>query len=140
MLIVTYDEHGGLYDHVVPPDVVAPGSDNRHRDLHQDIDFGEFTAARYGGISLTHNQLDPKKFDFDRLGVRVPAVVISPLIPKGTVFSEKCDHTTIIRTYCDLFDLHFLTNRDRLAPSLRPLFSAGGVRASVQDLPDVHTG
>jgi phospholipase C len=58
LLFITYDEHGGLYDHVPPPSGATP----------PDATPGEFG------------------FDFTRFGVRVPAVLVSPLIPAGTVF------------------------------------------------------
>ena len=48
LLIITYDEHGGCYDHVPPPPAVPP-------DAHQ-----------------------PDGFEFNRYGVRVPAVIVSP--------------------------------------------------------------
>src|ERR1700690_1887028 len=58
LLFITYDEHGGLYDHVPPPSGATP----------PDATPGEFG------------------FDFTRFGVRVPVVLVSPLIPAGTVF------------------------------------------------------
>ncbi len=58
LLVITYDEHGGLYDHVPPPGGATP----------PDATPGEFG------------------FDFTRFGPRVPAVLVSPLIPAGTVF------------------------------------------------------
>src|ERR671936_1454635 len=58
LLIVTYDEHGGCYDHVPPPTGAIPP---------------DGTTGEYG-------------FDFTRFGVRVPTVVVSPLIAPGTVF------------------------------------------------------
>ena len=61
-LIITYDEHGGFYDHVSPPTVGVPAPDSR---------------ASY----------PDKNFKFDRLGVRIPTVVVSPWIKKGTVVS-----------------------------------------------------
>ncbi|MHB1225786.1 MAG: alkaline phosphatase family protein, partial [Gemmatimonadaceae bacterium] len=61
MLVITYDEHGGFYDHVPPPQAPAPGD---------------------GVTDPEHNQHD---FDFRQLGVRVPAVVVSPWIPKGVI-------------------------------------------------------
>jgi phospholipase C len=57
-LLIVYDEHGGIYDHVPPPACTPDDS----------------TDQATG-------------FAFDRLGVRVPAVLISPWIPKGTVIS-----------------------------------------------------
>lgn len=61
-LLIVYDEHGGLYDHVVPPDCTPDG----------------FTAA----AAATGTGVD---FKFDRLGIRVPAILVSPYIPRGTV-------------------------------------------------------
>jgi len=62
-LLIVYDEHGGLYDHVVPPACTPDG-------------FHAAEAAT-GVPGLT--------FDFDRLGIRVPALLVSPYIPRGTV-------------------------------------------------------
>jgi phospholipase C len=77
-LIITYDEHGGFFDHVAPP-VNVPSPD---------------------GINSVD---DP--FDFTRLGVRVPTVVVSPWIPKGSVFHAPSDadagqyeHSSLIST------------------------------------------
>jgi phospholipase C len=68
VLIITYDEHGGIYDHRVPPAACAPDE---------------------------HGSVDPK-FDFTRYGVRVPAVVVSPYTPRGRLITEVCDHTSLI--------------------------------------------
>src|SRR6266446_2145610 len=72
-LLVVYDEHGGIFDHVVPPTCT------------QD--------------TFASSQVDPGTgvgFKFDRLGVRVPAVLISPWILKGTVVSDRVfDHASI---------------------------------------------
>ena len=62
-LLIVYDEHGGLYDHVIPPACTADG----------------FTAAP-AATGVTGLE-----FKFDRLGIRVPAVLVSPYIPRGTV-------------------------------------------------------
>jgi phospholipase C len=87
-LLVVYDEHGGIYDHVVPPGVVTDG----------------FVAQP----SAT-GTLDP--FHFDQLGVRVPAVLISPWIPKGTVVNGRIfEHASIPATVTD-WQLGLYTNR-----------------------------
>ena len=75
LLVVTYDEHGGCYDHVPPPAGAVP-PDN--------------TAGEFG-------------FDFSRFGVRVPTVLISPLIAPGTVYRAPApgtpfDHTSVLKT------------------------------------------
>jgi phospholipase C len=75
VLLITYDEHGGTYDHIPPPLTVAP--DNRTSQNPQ--------------------------FDFRRLGVRVPSVIVSPYIESGTVSKIQFDHTSIISTVRKLF-------------------------------------
>ncbi len=62
-LLVVYDEHGGLYDHVVPPSCTPDGF--------------QASESATGVAGLT--------FRFDRLGIRVPAILVSPYIPRGTV-------------------------------------------------------
>jgi phospholipase C len=93
LLIITYDEHGGNYDHVPPPSgAVVP-----------DSAVGEFG------------------FDFSRFGVRVPALLISPLIEPATVFRAKkgtIDHTSVLRTIEERWGVNPLTARDKVAPSL----------------------
>ena len=100
LLVVTYDEHGGCYDHVVPPAATPPGS-----------------AASAG-------------FDFDRFGVRVPAVIVSPWVPKGSVIRPPgptpFDHTSIIATLRKLFPFAPLTPRDAAAPDLLGALTGDG--------------
>jgi phospholipase C len=108
VLIVTYDEHGGFFDGVFPPQAVAPGDP----------------------ISSAAN--NHHNFDFRQLGARVPAVVVSPLIPKGTIDHARYDHTSVIRTVSRLFGLRHLTARDAGANDLLHLFSLTAPR---QDAP-----
>jgi phospholipase C len=75
LLIITFDEHGGTYDHVDPG-------------------WGAVTPDQYRG---------PDGFDFDRYGLRVPTLLISPWVSAGTVFRSpsstlKLDHTSFIAT------------------------------------------
>ncbi|HXQ67334.1 MAG TPA: alkaline phosphatase family protein [Alphaproteobacteria bacterium] len=93
LLVITYDEHGGCYDHVSPPAAQPPGPGP--------------TAP----------------FNFDRYGVRVPAVIVSPYVPQGTVLRPSgavpFDHTSIIATLRARFALGApLTDRDGSAPTL----------------------
>ena len=74
MLVIVYDEHGGIYDHVPPP-AIPPSGDP--------------------AIDNT--------FAFDRLGVRVPAVLISPWIPRGTIIHTQFEHSSIVGTVRKLF-------------------------------------
>ena len=80
-LLIVYDEHGGLFDHVPPP---ACTPDDYQSD-----------PAETGGTV----------FDFDRLGVRVPAVLVSPWIPAGTVVpsTRVFEHASIPATVTDFF-------------------------------------
>ncbi|HZH78239.1 MAG TPA: alkaline phosphatase family protein, partial [Archangium sp.] len=90
LLIITWDEHGGFYDHVAPPRAVAPG-DN---------------------ASSAHNQYG---FTFEQYGVRVPAVVVSPLIPANVIDHRLYDHASVPATLERLFGLAPLTQRDARA-------------------------
>jgi phospholipase C len=99
MLIITWDEHGGFFDHVPPPRATPPG------------DKAQFNGANKFG------------FAFDQYGPRVPAVVISPLIPRNTIDHRTYDHCSLLATVERLFDIHPLTARDRTALDLRSLAS-----------------
>ena len=93
LLVITYDEHGGCYDHVPPPWGAVP----------PDNSAGEFS------------------FGFDRFGVRVPTVLVSPLIAPGTVFrvpagGTPLDHTSVLKTVELRWNLPSLTARDKAAP------------------------
>ncbi len=79
-LLVVYDEHGGIYDHVAPPSCTP--------------DFKTASANDTG---------TGQPFAFDRLGVRVPAILISPWIPKGTVVNRMFDHASIPATITKFF-------------------------------------
>src|SRR5262245_20688910 len=76
LLVITFDEHGGIYDHVDPG-------------------WGAIKPDGYSG---------PDGFQFDRYGVRVPMILASPWIPAGTVFrapsisAHPFDHCSLIAT------------------------------------------
>jgi phospholipase C len=74
LFIVTFDEHGGTFDHVPPPT----------------------------GVTAPDAQTDVSGFGFDRLGLRVPTLLISPRIAAGTVFRSPTavpfDHTSLLKT------------------------------------------
>jgi len=109
-LVITYDEHGGFFDHVPPPGMsaappVVPPGDPIASDANNH-----------------HN------FQFDQLGVRVPAVIISPLIPKATIDHTRYDHSSVSRTLCRLFGMKTLTMRDAAANDFLHLFSLATAR------------
>lgn len=112
-IILTYDEHGGYYDHVPPPPACVP-------DDHPLV---------YGDHSPVTN------YDVDRLGFRVPLAVISPFAKRGYVSSEVTDHTSILRLVQARFDLPALTNRDANAWPLFDMFDFAHPDVSIPSLP-----
>ncbi len=104
--MIVYDEHGGFYDHVKPECAIPPGDG---------IPEGQVTRNALG-------------FDFTQYGVRVPAVIVSPLIPKGTVDHTLYDHSSIPATVEKLLGMNPLTNRDGSANDLRHLLTNSAPR------------
>ena len=103
LLIVTFDEHGGYFDHADPLPAVNPDGINSPAPG----DTASFAP----------------KFAFDRLGVRVPALLASPYLPKGVVSSAPLQHTSVLVTVRELFGISgSLTRRDAGAPSFSRLF------------------
>jgi phospholipase C len=105
-LIVTYDEHGGFFDHLPPPAAVNPDGLDSPRP---DDNFQNHT---------------PPAFAFDRLGLRVPALIVSPWVDKGNVYSDQLQHTSILHTVRDRFGItQTLSKREEAAASFAPMFS-----------------
>ncbi len=94
LLIVIYDEHGGFFDHYSPPKAVPP------------------------------DDLNCEGFAFDRYGVRVPALLISPHVRKD-YDSIPFDHTSILKYATEKWGLGYLTARVENANSLAPLIESG---------------
>lgn len=111
-LLITYDEHGGFFDHVEPPVAVPPG----------DKAYNLYKSA-FEAPFRTNPSQSSRGFSFDRLGVRVPAVVVSPLIPRQTVDSTVYDHSSLVRTIGKIFGFSPLTKRDAAAEDFLHLFS-----------------
>ena len=105
LLLVTFDEHGGFYDHVAPPPATPPG---------------DLQTAGY----VQHG------FRFDRLGVRVPTLVISPFTPRGVIDHTDYDHTSMLKTVQKLFGMGSLTNRDAAAEDFLKLTSLTSARTN----------
>jgi phospholipase C len=97
-IIFTLDEHGGLYDHVPPPPACPPD------DIAPKLRAGDQPGA------------------FDRLGVRVPTIMISPYAKPHYVSHEVYDHTSILRFIEARFILPSLTSRDANANPFFDLF------------------
>lgn len=135
VLMITYDEHGGFFDHVSPP-INVPNPD--------------------GKVATD----DP--FDFTRLGVRIPTVIVSPFIEKGSVFhappttmdsnnqtSSQYDHTSIISTVihklfqpADGFPApEYLTKRDAWSKTFEDVFNydSGSRKDCILKLPEIFS-
>jgi phospholipase C len=97
LFILTFDEHGGFADHVPPPENVPAGDDLTYTETAPD-----------GKVST---------FAFDRLGIRVPTVLMSPWVGKGVVQNRPTDqtgeftHTSILKFVADLWGLEYLSPR-----------------------------
>ena len=97
LLLVTFDEHGGTFDHVPPPRVPPPDP-----------------AAPAGQMG----------FRFDRAGVRIPTIAISAWIDPGTVVGEEFWGTSVVRTLRGRWSLGDpLTGRDAAARDLAPVLA-----------------
>ncbi len=77
LFVITYDEHGGFFDHVPPPGTPRATNAAPQPKVHPD--------------------------GAEHLGVRVPALIVSPWVDAGAVISTTFDHTTIIKTILDRF-------------------------------------
>ena len=116
LLFIVYDEHGGFYDHVFPGSAVVPDD-----------------SPPAGG------------FDFTRLGVRVPAIVVSPWIEQGTLDRERDaggqeqpvvrDHTSILATVAKRFGTMPLTARDGAAADVGSLLTRATPRMTDAEAP-----
>ncbi len=108
-LLVVYDEHGGIFDHVPPPPCTPDG-------------YSAGPAST--GLNYT--------FNFDRLGVRVPAVLISPWVPKGEVVGTDrvFEHASIPATVTNHFIGNYTasTKREQGAQTFLDLLSLDTIR------------
>jgi phospholipase C len=94
VLVYTYDEGGGYYDHVPPPPAIKP--DN----IPPGADVKGITGA------------------YDRYGFRVPTVIVSPFAKRDYVSSQVHDHTSIMKLIETKWNLGALTYRDANASNL----------------------
>lgn len=99
LLVVTYDEHGGFYDHVPPPDEYILPPDAFSSPTSYDKQKYEYMFDKSGRPKRQY------QFDFDRLGARVPTILISPWIAKGVVESEQLQHTSVLATLRKIWGL-----------------------------------
>ena len=114
MLIITWDEHGGFFDHVTP----TPAARIPTGSAGQDIVGNQFG------------------FGFDRHGFRVPAVVISPWCPQNLIEHRPLEHSFIPATIEQLFGLGPLTNRDAGVVGLQALATLKAPRNVTAQIPN----
>ncbi len=120
LLVITYDEHGGCYDHAPPP----------------------------WGATIPDSASNPGEqgFRFNRFGVRVPTVVVSPFIEAGTVFRTPTlvpyDHTSILATLRDWQSISVAamlkSKRVASAPTLEQLLTRSTPRSAVPTISKPH--
>jgi phospholipase C len=110
LLIVNFDENGGMYDHQTTPVTVAPYSDPSNPPP---VYYWPPDTKTYA-------------FDFTTLGPRIPAILISPWLKAG-IYSTQLQNTSVLRFLQDLLpnqtgQPYSLTYRDLNAPSIAPIF------------------
>ena len=108
LLVYTYDEHGGYYDHVPPPSVIAPDS----------------IPPELGPEDLPGG--------YDIYGPRVPAVVVSPYSKPNSVTDVVHDHTSVLATIEAKWNLPFLTYRDANAKTVADFLNLKGAPAFLE--------
>jgi phospholipase C len=109
-LLVTFDEHGGTYDHVPPPRAIPPD--------------GNGTPGQMG-------------FTFNRSGVRIPTLAISAWIPQQTVITDEHRSTSLLATMRGRFNLgRPFSAREASARSFADIFTLTSPRAQ-EDWPEV---
>jgi phospholipase C len=109
-IFISYDENGGMYDHVVPPSACAPDA---------------LPPSNNGTVG------------FDQLGFRVPMIVVSPYAKRGYVSHTVTDATSILRFVEARFDLPSMTARDANAEPTFDMFDFQHPDFSVPPLPTV---
>jgi phospholipase C len=119
LLIVTFDENGGMYDHVVPPTTTAPQPGTL-------TDLDPYTNQTFS-------------FDFTLLGPRIPALLISPWLSSG-VAKTPLQNTSILRFIQGMIGASGLTGRDASAPVLDSTLAEFGLSQPRTDCPMTITG
>jgi phospholipase C len=114
LLILTYDEHGGYYDHVPPPPALAPDA------IPPQVQPGE---SMYDG--------------FARYGFRVPSVLVGPYVKRGHVSSVVYDHTSILAFLEHKWNLPAMTYRDANANNLLDFLDLDAIKRGRPTFPEL---
>lgn len=130
LLVINFDENGGIYDHLRPPRTVPPAPDQ--------------PASQVIVKDKKTGKLSTYTFDFSLLGFRIPSILISPWLKKG-IASQQLQNTSILRFLQDRFcppvspfdplqpPISYLTQRDRFASSIQTVFDDFGLDAPRTD-------
>jgi phospholipase C len=115
LLVWIYDEHGGYYDHVPPPDAPQP-DDVPARNWQLARPWARALLKRFAPKSLAQlENADDGPVQYDRYGFRVPAVIVSPYARRDFVLSDVLDHTSVLKLIEEKWNLPPLTQRDLAA-------------------------
>ncbi len=101
LFIITFDEHGGCYDHIVPPSATQP-------------DTAQFNNDGVG----------EEGYQFNTLGLRVPMVMVSANIAANTIVNTPMHHCSFLQTMQQKWDLTSLGPRQDTAPPFTEVFTA----------------
>jgi phospholipase C len=113
LLLWFYDEHGGYYDHVPPPEAVVP-DDVAPRRVADGRNGWDLLAREFAFWKNVRHE-DDAPGAYDRYGFRVPAVLISPYARPDFVSSTVFDHTSALKLIEEKWNLPSLTHRDAAA-------------------------
>jgi phospholipase C len=117
LLIWTYDEHGGYYDHVAPPAAVPPGRVPGRSLVAHPSPLRSLLKVLFPGYVRHAEQLVAGPDAYDTYGFRVPAVIVSPYARPDCVLSDVFDHTSVLKLIEEKWNLPALTLRDAAATS-----------------------
>ncbi len=126
LLIITYDEHGGFYDHVIPP--IA--------ELRA-LSGTTSAMASAGTVAAAAAAKAPMKIPY---GVRVPTLVVSPWVPAGKGPAVTLDHCSILKTILARFcgaSKPFLSDRVNASLTFNAFLTQGQPR--LDDIPPSPT-
>jgi phospholipase C len=124
LLVITFDEHGGCYDHVPPPgqygqNAVQPAAIAAPPDLTGYVPWDGFA--------------------FQRLGLRVPTVMVSPYIKANTIINQPMSHSSFLKTVHEKWALPSLSTRENASPYFHDtgLLSPTLQRANISAMPNL---
>ena len=118
LLLWIYDEHGGYYDHVPPPEAVPPDNVPAHNwQLSLPKWLRGTLRLLFGKAFAQLANADTGPSTYDRLGFRVPAVIVSPYARQDFVLHDVLDHTSVLKLIEEKWNLPSLTHRDAAAKS-----------------------